>query len=80
MKEVTVKTIWMGRVGVPEHLVNLNEGLRIVVGRDTMTIRQYDVEDKILGHSAWLRDRYGKADYRLVYFEWNPDCEQGVLV
>lgn len=63
-KLIKVKTIYNGQVGFPEKY--LKTGAIVQVGNMYMELNGL----KPTGYSEYMQDKYGRKNYRLVYFKW----------
>lgn len=84
--EVTVNTIWQGKVAIRGQYVRdaikTNQDLIIYHAHGSMRIPNHKLYDKLAAKSdKKFGDRYRKLkpDF-LYYFNWKPDVEQGALV
>lgn len=78
VREIPVKTIWQGKVGVPdffvEDCINRGEVLKIVSEHGFMTLKSWEIKNAIVARSEQrFTDKYKKhPPYYLVYFLWKP--------
>ena len=86
MIEISVKTLWQGKVGIREQFVKealrLKQGLLVRHGKDFMAIPAVRVKEMIDSKSETrFTDYFGirKPEY-LVYYVWRPTVKQGSLV
>jgi hypothetical protein len=85
MIEVKVRTIWHGKVGIPQKYVyqaeEQKQDLMISKGEDVMILKFDKIEKLIKGRSDnSFKDKFGGEDYYLVYFDWRPDTiQQGLF-
>ena len=84
MIEIKVKTIWHGKVAIPEKYAfqaeDSKQDLMISKGDDVMIIKHEKMRKSIKGRSEnSFKDKFGDEEYYLVYFEWRPDTIQQVL-
>ena len=84
MIQVKVRTLWEGKVGVPEKRVQegkaAREPLNICYGDGVMLVPWHELEARVVGYSDWFHDRFGRGKYRLVYFLWKPTRQQETLL
>jgi hypothetical protein len=78
--EYISKTLWNGKVGVPDFVIkdciNKGEVLTIAVQDEGfMTIPAYELGDRIVGQSdRKFSDKYHRNySYYLKYIKWQPD-------
>lgn len=85
MKEIKVKTIWMGKIGVRDKFINKaienNEDLCFLKGDDYMIIPWDDIREKIVGKSENpVFDKFKGEYHYLIYFNWKPTTKQQKLL
>jgi hypothetical protein len=85
MIRVEVKTIWQGKVAVRDKYVDMaldnREGLIIVHSDDVMVIPFHGIQDRISGRSELpVKDRFSRDKHFLIYFNWQPDVKQAMLI
>ena len=86
MIEVTVKTIWQGKVAIRGQYINeaikTRQGIIIYHDYGSMRIPNHKLYEMLVAKSEHrVRDKYRKQkpDF-LYYFDWRPDVQQGVLL
>jgi hypothetical protein len=85
MIKIKVKTTWQGKVGIREKYVSealeKSEPIIISYNNETMTIPFPSVKSRVRGISARLfKDRFSKGGHHLVYYDWQPDIKQPILL
>lgn len=77
--DITVETIWKGKVGVRDRYVDQavreKKDLHITHGNKTMIIPYNNILTRIMYKSNTpFKDRYSKAEHYLYYYSWafNP--------
>jgi hypothetical protein len=85
MIEIRVRTIWNGKVAIPEKYAfqaeDSKQDLMISKGEDVMILKFDMIKKLIKGRSEnSFKDKFGGEDYYLVYFDWKPDTiQQGLF-
>ena len=83
--KVRVRTIWLGKVGIPDKYVNQArdtfEDLYFYKGNEYMIIPFNAIDSSIVGKTETpFRDKFRKDKlYYLIYFNWSPSTKQQVL-
>ena len=72
-----IKTLWQQKAGIPEkyykEAIFKREDLRIILKNEIMKIPYYELKNRVVGKSEEpIKDKYGREDYHLVYFNWKP--------
>lgn len=85
MIKIAIKSLWRGQVAVHRKYVKqailAGQGLIFTLQGQQMVIAPQDVRGAIRFVSQELFiDRFTHEEYRLVYFDWNPNVIQGVLL
>jgi len=80
-----ITTIWHGQVGIPDKYVNealeKGEDLCLFKDNDVLLIPNDMIKSAIVGKSdSQMRDRYGRENYYLIYFDWKPTTIQKKLL
>ena len=80
MATVEAKTIWQGKVGIPEKYyrdaLKKREDFKIFFRNGIMKIPYPELMERKCGRSEDpLRDKFGRGKYYLVYFMWKPMTE-----
>jgi hypothetical protein len=83
--EIRVNTIWVNgfqRVGIPEKYVvealKTKEELILKGKIGEMSLPNKVIKDRIKGYSEWFKDKFGRGQYRLAYFDWQPKTEEEI--
>ena len=71
------KTLWIGRIGIPEKYVekalSKKESLVLSHGMESMEIPYKEIRSKLICYSdSYFKDKFGRGAYRLAYFMWAP--------
>lgn len=75
--KIRIKTLFYGKAGIPEkyykEALKKREDLKIIFGNGIMKIQHRDLKVKKVGRSEEpLKDKWGRGEYYLVYFNWKP--------
>lgn len=70
MKTIKVKTVYNGQVGFPEKY--WKPKAIVQVGNLFMDLDGLTPT----GYSEYMQDKFGRGQYRLVYFNWNGEIRQ----
>ena len=78
------KTLWAGRIGIPEKYVKQalkeKDSLTLLHEREQMEIPYNEIKNRIVCYSShFFKDKFGREDYRLAYFLWKPPTEEEKL-
>lgn len=73
-----VKSLWQGKVSIHEKYIKKaideRSDLEIVYNDEVMTIKNEDLQNKIIARSETpFVDKYSNESYWLYYYTWKPD-------
>ena len=86
MIEVTVNTIWQGKVAIRgfyiQQVIKTGKDIIIYHNHGSMIIRNHKIYNMLVAKSdKKVLDKFRKQEPDfLYYFNWKPDVQQGVLV
>lgn len=58
-------------IAVPQKLIKRQRTVKVSCGSQSMTVNR----DSVLVHEETFKDKFGRGEYTLNYYEWKPEVQ-----